>query len=339
MKKRYFSVFLALLLFVCSLIVISKLTMPKYASTSREGNLISEYYAEVKNGNTHDVIFVGDCEAYSSFVPPVLWEKYGITSFVRGSPSQTLAQSHALISEMLHYEKPRAIVLSVYALCKDESAKEAYNRMTLDGMRFSFFKLIAIRDSIGHEESFLSYLIPVLRFHSRWSELGTEDLKYIFSRPRVSHNGYFMQKGVIGASDEWNALDVAAPPLPSENFERLEMIERECRKFGVELILVKTPISSWRYPWYEEWDDEINSFAIEHGIIYYNLLNDADRIGLDIRCDSYDGGIHLNVSGAEKVTTFFGDILSNKHEIEENRDVRTSRIWEKKVKDYYEERN
>ena len=47
------------------------------------------------------------------------------------------------------------------------------------------------------EESFLSYVFPLLRFHSRWKELSAEDFTYLFSKPTLSHNGYLMQTGVV----------------------------------------------------------------------------------------------------------------------------------------------
>ena len=48
--------------------VLQALLVPKYISNP-EGALTGEYYAD-KGG--HDVIFVGDCEVYESFVPSVL---------------------------------------------------------------------------------------------------------------------------------------------------------------------------------------------------------------------------------------------------------------------------
>ncbi len=338
-KKRLYLSFFAAVFLIFSVFLISKLTMPKYVSVSREGNLISEYYRETDVGNTHGVVFIGDCEVYSSFIPPLLWERYGITSFVRGSPSQSVAQSYALLCETLEYETPSAVVLSVYALCREEKASEAYNRITLDGMRPSIHKMRAIYESTGEEESTLSYLVPLLRFHSRWSELEGEDVKYLFSRPRVSHNGYFMQKGVMAANDAEDDERSAPHPIPEKNLEYLELMLQVCRERGVELILVKAPIKSWRYPWYDDWSKEINGFAENNRIKYYDLTDDADVIGIDQSLDSYDGGLHLNVSGAEKTTLYFGDILKNEHNIKGSSDARYEMVWREKLDNYYKERN
>ncbi len=321
------------LLFALVFAFLSRLCEPKYISSSREGNLISEYYREIGQGAEQDVIFIGDCEAYSSFVPPILYEREGIRSFVRGSPAQSVAQSYHLLCEVLDYERPRAIVFSVYAMCKSEASSEAYNRMTLDGMRLSREKLLALRDSIGEDESALSYILPLLRFHSRIFELSGEDFKYIFSRPSVSHNGYFMKKEIIGGEAASEVENCFCEPLPRENFEYLEKMRERCSESGVELILVKAPLSSWRYPWYSEWDRELEEFAEEHSLSYYALSGEA--VGLDMSSDSYDGGLHLNVWGAEKVTAYFGRILSERHNISGEYED----IWERKVEVYYNERN
>ena len=353
MKKGYIISFsAAALVAACLLAFLSRLTEPKYATASREGNLIAEYYRESDAGREHDVIFVGDCEAYSAFVPPILYEEQGISSFVRGSPSQSIAQSYYLILEALKEEGPRAIVLSVYALCKSEQSREAYNRMTLDGMRLSWEKLCAVRDSIAEGESALSYLLPLLRFHSRIYELADEDFKHLISRPQVSHNGYFMQKGVLVPSDTATTATSAdlggsvgsgeeiesggaITPIPKENFDYLDKILAACRESGAELILVKAPISSWRYPWYDGWNAAISAYAAENGIAYYNLIEDSAQIGIDISTDSYDGGFHLNVAGAEKTSRYFAAILADRHGITGGE----SAVWQAKLEQYYKERN
>ncbi len=333
MKKKYILSFIAAgAVFALALMLISRLVMPKYVSESREGNLISEYYREIDEGREHDVVFIGDCEVYSSFVPPLFYERYGIRSFVRGSPSQSIAESYHLLCETLEYEKPRTVVLGVYALSKSGKSNEAYNRMTLDGMRLSRHKLRAVAECSEGAFDALSYYLPLLRFHSRIFELSGDDLEYIFSRPRVSHNGYLMEKRVMPAKDLESDHQSHAG-LPAENLDHLIRMYEACKRAGIELILVKPPLDSWRYPWYSEWDAEIESFASAHGICYYNLI-DAD-IGIDLTSDTYDGGLHLNVCGAEKTTVYFGAILAERFELE----VRSDEVWEAKVREYYEAKN
>ncbi len=340
-KKRIFTLLLSVVLTISSLIFISRLCEPKYSDTAAEGNLIGEYYLESDRNREHQVIFLGDCEAYESFVPPILWEEYGITSYVRGSPSQSVVQSYYLLREMLKIEKPHAVVFSVYAMSHERAEREAYNRITLDSMRLSVEKLSAVKESMLEGESFASYIFPLLRFKDRIFELDSSDLKYLFSRPRVSHNGYLLKKGIVSSSEDHTERDgYAQHTIPPKNFIYLDKMLEMCRSEGVELILVKSPTDSWRYPWYTDWNDEISIYAASRGISYYNLIEKIREIGIDGECDSYDGGVHLNVFGAEKTTRYFGSVLFECHGIPSQNDChKTEEIWSKKLQLYYNERN
>ena len=184
MKKRSISVFLGLGLVVLgSLWLLQRLLMPKYMGDIVEGALISEYYKETTD---HDVIFVGDCEVYENFSPITMWEDYGITSYIRGSAQQLIWQSYYLLEETLEYEKPEAVVFNVLSMKYDTPQKEAYNRMTLDGMKWSKSKVDDIRASMMEDEEFADYVFPILRYHSRWQELTSDDFKYLFTRRPVS---------------------------------------------------------------------------------------------------------------------------------------------------------
>lgn len=111
----------------------------------------------------HDVLMVGDCEVYESFSPIDLWKEFGITSYIRGSAQQLVWQSYYLLKDALEYEKPKVVVFNVQALMHDRPQKEEYNRMTLDGMRWSGIKSAAIRTSMLQEKlSGLSVSNPAL---------------------------------------------------------------------------------------------------------------------------------------------------------------------------------
>lgn len=66
--------------------------------------------------------------------------------------------------------------------------------MTLDGMKLSKYKIASIRESMTEDENMASYIFPLLRYHSRWSELSSEDFRYMWKTPSVTTNGYLMQK-------------------------------------------------------------------------------------------------------------------------------------------------
>lgn len=337
MKKTLILCTCILLATVLCLGFVQLLVTPKYMTSSRDGALIAEYYNEVPD---HDVVFIGDCEVYECFTPPTLWQEYGITSYVRGSAQQLIWQSYYLLEETLKRETPKAVVFNVLSIKYGEPQSEAYNRMTLDGMKWSSSKIDAIHASMTEEEDFLSYVFPLLRFHSRWSDLGAEDWQYLFHRDRVSHNGYLMQTAVSPKTSDREGRPLADYTLPEVGFEYLEKMRALCEEKGVEFILIKAPTNNWKYYWYDEWEEQIVAWANEKNVDYYNFIPLDEEIGIDWSTDTYDGGVHLNVFGAEKLTSYFGDILVQKYGLSDRRgEAELDALWAEKLAIYQKERN
>ena len=337
MKKTLILCTCILLATVLCLGFLQMLVMPKYMTASRDGALIAEYYREEPD---HDVVFIGDCEVYECFTPPTLWQEYGITSYVRGSAQQLIWQSYYLLEETLKRETPKAVVFNVLSIKYGKPQNEAYNRMTLDGMKWSSSKVDAINASMTEDETFLSYVFPLLRYHSRWSDLSQEDWQYLFQRDTVSHNGYLMQTAVSPKTSDREGRPLADYTLPQVGFEYLEKMRALCEKKGVEFILIKAPTNNWKYYWYDEWESQIVTWANEKSVPYYNFIPLDGEIGLDWSTDTYDGGVHLNVYGAEKLTSYFGKILVEKYGLTDRRgNVVLDALWAKKVEAYEKEKN
>lgn len=334
---------LCILAALCTLMAVplalGPVLQPKYLTASPEGSLTEEYYASVAETH-HDVLFIGDCEVYEAFVPAILWEEYGISSYVRGGAQQLVWHSYYLLEDALRYETPSVVVFNVLALKYGEPQREAYNRLALDGMEWSSVKVEAIRASMREEESFLSYVFPFFRYHDRWDELTAEDFTYAYRlKPTVSDSGYLMQTAVVPydpSADQAPGL-LVDDTLPATAMAYLDRMVALCEEKGIELILIKAPTDSWHYHWYDEWDEQVTAYAAEKGLVYYNLMDDREAIGLDMSTDTYDGGVHLNVYGAEKLSRYFGAILSENHGVPDRRDDTTlATVWNRRVATYYQ---
>ncbi len=343
MKKKFLAFFLvASVLSVALLFLVQALLMPKYMESTVEGALIAEYY---DNAGGNDVIFVGDCEVYENFSPITLYEQYGITSYIRGSAQQMIWQSYYLMEETLKYEKPKAFVFNVLSMMYDtpESTnnpdqREAYNRMTLDGMRWSSSKWNSVLASLTkkekEKEATLSYIFPLLRYHDRWSKLEKQDFTYLFGKKQLSDNGYLMQTGVKPVGDIIKDGRPKSFTFGENSYYYLDKMVELCKENGVELILVKAP--SINPTWWPKWDKQIVDYAKEHGLAYYNFLEVTEEVGIDWQKDTYDAGLHLNVYGAEKLSHYFGKILSDEHKIPDRRsDKDIAEAWSEKCETYH----
>lgn len=312
------------------LAALQRLLMPKYMTGVVEGAMIAEYYDEVKD---HDVVFIGDCELYENISPAVLWEEYGINSYIRGSAEQLIWQSYYLMEETFRYEKPKVVVFNILSLKYNEPQKETYNRMTLDGMRWSKSKADSIMASMTEEESFIEYVFPILRYHSRWNQLTADDFQYFWTRKDVTFNGYYMRVDVRPAENVPEGRPLADYRFGDNAYKYLDMMTKLCQENGVELVLVKAPSL---YPaWYDQWEQQMEDYAAEHGLKYYNFLEMTEEIGLDFTQDTYDAGLHLNLSGAEKLSRYFGEILIRDCGLASRRgEEALEQRWEQKLADY-----
>ena len=329
--KKLLAIVLTIVITISGLWFATRLFMPKYMHGILEGAMIGEYYDDPTD---HNVVFIGDCELYENISPVYLWENFGINSYIRGSAQQLIWQSYYLAEETVEREHPDVIVFNVLSMKYNTPQNEAYNRMTLDGMKWSSSKVDSIKASMTEEESMIEYMFPLLRYHSRWSDLNADDFKYLFHRDKVTFNGYYMRVDEKPADDNIpKGRPIIDYQFGDTSYEYLDKLTKLCKDNDIELILVKAP-SLFPY-WYPQWDKQIEDYAAANDLTYINFLDYQDSIGLDWDKDTYDGGLHLNLSGAEKLSEYFGQILSSDFNVPDRRgEENLEKYWDGVIERY-----
>ena len=312
---------------------LNLLVSPKYIESLVEGSMISEYYDSPKN---HEVLFIGDCEVYANFSPMVFYEEEGISSYIRGSSQQLIWQSYGILKETLKYEIPKVVIFNVNAMRYSKPVSEAYNRLTIDKMKWSKEKVEMIFSSMTEEESFLSYVFPILRYHSRIFELSEEDFTYLFQRRQNTFNGFLINQNIKGVESLPTKRPLTETRFADITYEYLDKIRELCEENNIQLVLIKAP-SLYPY-WYTEYDEQIKEYASKFGLDYYNFLENILEIGLDYHVDTYDGGLHLNLHGATKLSKYFAPILKEKYSLTDYRDhEEINAYYQKELEKYYRE--
>ena len=312
--KTALSVTAVVLVFALVFVFLNMLLQPQYAVELVEGGMISEYY---EKAGGHDVIFVGDCEVYANFTPLEMYREAGIKAYVRGTSQQLVWQSYYILEETFRYESPKVVVFNVNAMRYSQPVKEEYHRLTIDEMRWSAQKVGIIQASMTEEETFLSYVFPILRYHSRITQLTGEDITYLFDDEQITWQGHLVNDQVkpLGRLPSKKALaDYSFGDICWDYLEKMRLL---CEENGAELILIKAP-SVYPY-WYDEYDAQIEEYAAKHGLSFYNFLDHVDQIGIDYQVDTYDAGLHMNLSGATKLSAYFAKILSQEHNVPDHR--------------------
>ena len=332
-KLRIIKIVTAVVAFVLVFTALQRLLVPKYASMALEGGLIREYY---NSSMDQDVIFVGDCEVYANFSTIGLWEDYGITSFIRGSPQQLVWHSYYLLEDTLNNarQKPKVVVFNIMAMQYGEPQYEPYNRLTLDGMRMSPTKIRAISASRMENEDWLSYFFPLLRYKEHWRELGSEDFRFFFRDPQVSISGFMVRSDIVPVDFIPQAMRRPNYQFEDKAYHYLERMVELTRENDIELVRIKTPNL---FPhWFDEWDEQIVAFADKHDLLYINFLGLEEEIGLDWSVHSFNAGAHLNVFGAELMSRYFGEILRDRFGLPDRRsDTAVAANWNAMTRQYH----
>lgn len=102
--------------------------------------------------------------------------------------------------------------------------------------------------------------------------------------------------------------------IDEENIEWVKKIDQLCAENGAKLILVKIPTLSLPMQnsrtWTQTASDAVKEIANDCQMPFYDFLYDYD-IQIDLSTDFADGGSHLNMGGAEKVTAKLIEILKD----------------------------
>lgn len=370
--KWIFKIIISVGIVILAFLAVQRLVQPKYSEDVIEGNFTAEYYEETTD---HDVILIGDCEVYENIDPIYLWSHYGITSYIRGNAQQLTWQSYYMLEDTLRTETPKAVIYNVQALVYAEPQREEYNRMALDGMRWSSTKYKAIRTSMCAEEDFADYLFPLFRYHSRITELTSDDFRYFWKQPKISHNGYYMRTDVMPVSesdvadpswllgdeededegeeieDPWADIEGAQSDEEKENtfvadakkgepfgslpMEYLDKIRLLCESRGIQLILMKAP--SLAPEWYDSDNQQVVDYAQKYDLPYINFYELLEETKIDYETDTYDGGLHMNLSGADKLSEYLGGVLTGEYQLPDHRgDPVYDEVYREKL-EFYED--
>ncbi|HIR14600.1 MAG TPA: hypothetical protein IAB31_11835 [Candidatus Choladousia intestinavium] len=306
MKKRVgriVSVVAFLILFCILFLRVSEIFRAK---TSNASDMVHTFY-DIEE-DTLDVLCLGSSHAYYGFQPNVLWNEYGITSCVLGSPQQTAALSYYLLKEALQYQKPEVVLFESYYLWFDQLyTKEERLRQAMDPMRFGTVKMEMVDELLGDlswKEKF-NYYVPFMTYHQRWQELENSDFH---SKPYLK--GSFMRANVHSMEDLGVARE--AVEIPETSLEYLNKMVELCENEGIHFVMFCTPfgvIDSEEGYWEKQGVVlSVEEYAKENNIPFF-FFQKTGEAGISLTEDLCDTG-HLNVYGAEKCTKTIGQYLS-----------------------------
>ena len=132
-------------------------------------------YMKEQPEDSYDVFFIGTSELKTSIYPGAIFQTNGITSYNYAVTNKSALTMYYQVEYILRYQKPKIICCDFSALYDDTlpSERETVYRKVVDTMPDFDLKWDMIKSihEMDPEQSILSYLVPMLRYHSLWSEL------------------------------------------------------------------------------------------------------------------------------------------------------------------------
>jgi len=250
-----------------------------------------------------EVLFFGDSVCYSSFSPKVLWEEYGITSFILGTSAQRLCDTYTMLNETLNTQKPAVVVLEATCLYRKPKTEIDDTDIVL--------KYINDKTSIVQNHSDWKYFID-----RRASGM---------AKPKEDYNRGFVERNTINPYNggDYMVYEEGMEAFPGTNEEYLGKLCELCKEKGIAFVLVSSPSpSNWNYKRH----NKVSQWAEENGVKYYDFNLDSG-VGIDWSVDTKDGGDHLNITGSKKVSSYLGAILADEYKVENLSEKEEYQSW------------
>lgn len=292
--------------------------------TAEATDMVHSFY-EIEE-DTLDVLFLGSSHLYYGVQPNELWRDHGITSYVMGSPEQTAATSYFLLKEAFTRQKPKVVVMESYYLWNGSLYNgESRLRQAFDGMQFGKTKIEMVQELLpeaGVKER-LTYYLPFLKYHSRWSQL--EDYDFV-KKPFLK--GARLDYTAVPVED--SGIPKKAASIPDNSMEYLEKIIQLCDENDTEFVMMAIPFgvetNKKRYKRRQGLNLTLETFLDEQEIPFLFYQRDYPDL-IDFATDFRDK-THLNTAGAKKLTAHLGNWLVESYGISGHKEDPAYASWE-----------
>lgn len=295
---------------------------------------IKGYYKLKKN--TIDVLFLGDSSMLRAISPMEMWKSDGITSYNYSVNSVRMYGTYYLLKDALKTQKPKVVVIDPVTVFYKWNNAEELQRISMDYLDNSLTKLEMINNPNFKNtfEDKVSYIFPLLRYHSRWNEMKINEIEKL-TRDYTSATRGFVMSWAVKPNKSGNSymekLD-QTKTFENNSEEYMLKINELCKKNGIKLLILGIQDTK---VWGKQQTILIKEFAEKNDIDLLDL-NTVDY-GINWDEDTKDGGVHLNILGALKTTNYLTGYLKENYELEDHRDDKKYNDWNEDYQIYKKE--
>lgn len=277
--------------------------------------------------DTVDVLFLGTSHVLYAMDPMYMYGQTGMTSYVFSGPGLRMDLSALVLEDALKTQHPKAVFLDASGMHYTRQQTEAKAHKIADLLPLSPGKLEYAFGNGNDELDPLGVLFPFFRYHSRWTDLNSNDFKAVTGNlEETSVRGHYISYDQVPASLAF--YEPGDFEITAENLKYLDRMADLCRKEGIQLILYKIPTPQWNIAY----SDAVACAAEERGLEYWEMYYELEDIGIDPAVDFNDDTDHVNQYGAEKLSAYTASYIMKVLGISDHRGSYTD--WDNAYQEY-----
>lgn len=260
--------------------------------------------------NTLDVLVMGDSESFTSISPMELWKQKGITAYDCGQSGQKIQETYYMLKTALKTQTPKLVLLEANLMFRNPGRIENLQIAIAEAMLYHF---------------------PGLRYHNIWKTILDGS-----SPDQDEYKGFRIRNDVKSYDGDENYMKETKDVRKISRFVDgyMKQIIDICRDRNIPLMLYSAP-SPVNYNTAKH--NAVQDYADRYGLLYLDLNYKTKELGINWKEDSYDKGDHLNVFGAEKVTAYIGEYISENYDLPDHRGEEDYKDWDRLADLYRQE--
>lgn len=301
-----------IIIFASLFFQVQKLVLPKNHSLLT----MDDFYALERN--SLDILFIGSSHIVNGIEPQIIEDITGMSTMSCAIIGQQAPLHVDYMEEAVKYQRPSLFVVDIYRF-----RAKSYDYMPLsdlhesiNGMRMGGgIKLKSIWKNT-ELKNMPEFLFPIIRYHTRWSNLSAEDFEYLFGKRKSSNKGY-SGTDAVDPHEAPIANVTQEVTLPQRTEKLLDAVSGIALRDGSDLLFINLPYSHLS-------NDDMNMY---HAIESY-MRKRCVSMGVDFEYIDYSQGLeefdfdygtdcqdysHLNNSGARKVSVALAEYISRNY--------------------------
>ncbi|MBR4669429.1 MAG: SGNH/GDSL hydrolase family protein [Butyrivibrio sp.] len=289
------------------------------------------FYAEKRN--TIDAVVIGSSPVPYCISTPKIYGDMGITMYPLSSNMQRPVATKYLVEETLKTQDPDLFIFEMKMwqaedealINADKEKNMGHTREITDNMKYSLNRIRAINAMVKPENAEydeegkmkedykrFNFYFDICKHHSNWKTLAMwSQLRTFFYAYPDDLKGFVVSDEVEPAEKENFHSVTDIEKMPAEQEEYLDDLIACLKKHNKDALFIITP-----YAVSEEEQKKINyirDHVTERGYNFLDMNQHLDEMGFDETTDYKDGGTHTNIMGADKVTAWFEDYLTENY--------------------------